>query len=210
MASKVPDAEGPLAPLGRYFAELAAGEASSVVAFRLLREELARHGAPAHLLRAATRAQADERRHARVMRTLARRFGGHPRPPRIALCRAPELKEMLAENVAEACVRETLGALTALWQSRRARDPGIRRAMMGIARDETRHALLGWRVADWGDRLIDKGGRAAVDAAKRAAIETLRREVAARPAPCMQALAGVPSGSEALALVSVAETSLWS
>ena len=73
-----------LSALGDWFAAAAHLEAASVHAFRRLHDELAAHGAPARLLRAARRAQRDEVRHARLTARMARRFGGHPVPPRVA------------------------------------------------------------------------------------------------------------------------------
>jgi hypothetical protein len=55
-------------------AEAAWLEAASVDAFRVLRLELRAHSAPRRLLRAASRAARDERRHARAAGALARRF----------------------------------------------------------------------------------------------------------------------------------------
>ena len=58
-----------------WLARAAELEAASVDAFRILRDELAAHGAPRRLLRACSRAAADERRHARLATSLARRRG---------------------------------------------------------------------------------------------------------------------------------------
>lgn len=67
--------------LGAWFAEAAHLEAASVVAFRVLAEELAEHGAPDPLIEAATRAARDEARHAAQMTAVARRFGASVTDP---------------------------------------------------------------------------------------------------------------------------------
>jgi hypothetical protein len=61
-----------------------------------------------------------------------------PAPP------ARSLEELAVENAVEGCVRETYGALTAIWQARTAKDPSVAAAVRRIARDETRHAALSW------------------------------------------------------------------
>lgn len=61
--------------LGQWLAAQAHLEAASVPAFLRLARELRTHAAPAALVRAAMAAAGDERRHARVMTTLARRHG---------------------------------------------------------------------------------------------------------------------------------------
>src|SRR5262249_33228761 len=114
-------------PLGGYFAALSHLEAASVHAFGRLRRELAAHRAPARLLAAARRAQRDEVRHAHRMARMARRFGGVPVRPRVAGIPPRALDEIAIENAVEGCVRETFGALLAVFQATRAQDPGIAR-----------------------------------------------------------------------------------
>jgi len=196
-------------PLGDHFAAAARLEAASVHAFRLLHAELATHRAPASLLRAARRAERDEVRHARVTARLARRFGGAPAPARVAKVAARPLDEVALENAVEGCVRETFGALVAGFQAERAADPTIRRAMKGIARDETRHAALSWAVARWASRRLSGGAEARVQAGCRRAIEALRREAGAGVDGEMETRAGLPNADEQRALLSVLEAQLW-
>ena len=61
--------------VGKYFAEAAHLEAASIHAFRILRRELASFQAPRDLLDAAQRAEADEVKHTRMTRKLARARG---------------------------------------------------------------------------------------------------------------------------------------
>ncbi|HRI52598.1 MAG TPA: ferritin-like domain-containing protein, partial [Pseudomonadota bacterium] len=129
-------------PLGRHFASSTRLEAASVTAFRILRSELAAHGGPARLQRLAARSARDEIRHTRSMKRLAARYGTRTLPPSVQRRPIRTLEEIVCENAAEGCVRETLGALVAQWRARRAQDPAIARAMARLARDEARHAAL--------------------------------------------------------------------
>ena len=126
--------------LGDFFAQTSCLEAASVHAFERLALDLRARGAPDGLVRLARSSARDEVRHARVTAKLARRFGAEARPPRGLVSRSMTLEELVRQNAVEGCVRETFGALVALWQSTHAHDAGVRRAMAGIAADEARHA----------------------------------------------------------------------
>jgi hypothetical protein len=196
-------------PLGRHFAESARLEAASVTAFRVLRSELAAHGAPLRLIRAASRAARDEIRHTQMTTRLARRHGAAPLLPAVEKLPIRTLEAIALENAVEGCVRETYGALVAMWQARRARDRGIARAMTRIARDETRHATLSWEVAKWALPHLSQTSREKIDAARRAAIATLRTELLSAPAPELVHDAGMPAVSDALNLLTQLEQRLW-
>jgi hypothetical protein len=187
--------------VGEYFAASAHLEAASVVAFDVLERELQAHGAPARLCRAARRARRDEVRHARVLATLARRFGGLPAAPRVARARARSLEELAIENAAEGCVRETFGALTAMWQARTSESALVRKAMRRIAVDETRHAALAFDVAAWAHERLDGPAKARVERARQEARATLEREVQVEPAPSVVRVAGTPRPAQARALM---------
>ncbi len=196
--------------LGDYFAQIAHLEAASVTAFRVLRDELRAKGAPKKLVRAAARAARDEVRHARSTRALARRFGGTPPP--VDVSRGPErsLEAMALENAVEGCVRETYGALLATRQAEQARDPGVRAAMQGIARDETRHAALSWSVGRWLETRLEPAAKQAVARAKQAAARELREALAKETAPAFAALIGLPSPEEAARMAVEMQRTLWS
>jgi len=149
-----------------WLAEAAHLEAASVHAFSRLRRELANHGAPRTLLRAASRAARDERRHARTMRGLARRRGARAPIVEVMQTSPQTLLALAIENAIEGCVRETWSAFLAQHQAEHARDPLVRAAMKKIARDESRHAALAWS--------IDVHLRARLDGASRARIDELR------------------------------------
>jgi hypothetical protein len=175
----------------RGFAEQARLEAASVHAFARLACELEENGAPRGLIRSARRARRDEIRHARTMSRLA---GIGVPNPRVAPFAKRSLVRVARENAIEGCVRETFGALLATWQAERADDPAVRRAMRTIAKDETRHAALSWRVAAWADRKLDAKQRARVRAARDRAVRELERELD----PEMQGLFATMRGALAL------------
>jgi hypothetical protein len=163
--------------LGAYFARMAYEEASSVHAFRRLREELILHGAPRALVRAAERSVREEEHHARVMARYARAHGAAAIPePRLRDARPRSLEAVARENAVEGCVRETFGALLLRWQAARAPDPSLRRALARIAGDEARHAALSWAIAQWAEGRLDRGARARVQTARARAVAALRRE----------------------------------
>lgn len=201
--------EAAAGPVGTFLATAAHLEAASVTAFRALRSELHAHGAPARLLRAATRAARDEIRHARKTAHLARRYGALAPAPQVVPPGRRSLEALAHENAVEGCVRETFGALVGLYQASAAKDPVIACAMRHIAADEVRHAALAWQVARWAERRLSQTARARVRSARQAAIAALRIEVAAAPSPELVQLAGLPPPAVALQLVDQLAGSLW-
>jgi hypothetical protein len=167
----------PGAITGALLGERAYLEAVSVHAFSRLERELAAHGAPPSMLRAARRARRDEVRHTAMMTRLARRYGHTPRPCEPAP--AWPLRDLFAialENAVEGCVRETYGAVVGLVEARVSRDPDVRRAMRSIAADECRHAELAWEVAAWILPRLTPEQRDAVRRATAEAVAKLERE----------------------------------
>ena len=145
----------------------------------------------------------------RSMKRLAARYGTRTLPPSVQRRPIRTLEEIVCENAAEGCVRETFGALVGLYQAGAARDPFIARAMSGIAADEVRHAALAWQVARWADRRLSPAARARVRAARVSAIATLRSEVESPVASELTTLAGLPPPAVARQLVEKLAESLW-
>ena len=195
--------------LGGWFAAAAHLEAASVHAFDRLHDELARHGAPGRLLRAARRARRDEVRHARLTGRMARRFGGVPVAARVDEVPARALAAVALENAVEGCVRETFGALVASFQAENATDPEVARLMESIARDETRHAALSWAVADWAEARLDAGARAVTAEACLRAVDGLRRDTNAQVPGELMTRAGLPDAAQQRALIGALEEQLW-
>ena len=192
------------ATLGESLAHAAYLEAAAVRAFLDLATQLKALGAPPSLVRRARRASRDEVRHARVMEKLARAHGGPVRPPRTAPTEVTDPFTMALLNAREGCVRETWGAACAVVQAHKATDPGLRRVMKAIARDEITHAALSRDVAAWLEPQLTKTQRAAVNAERRRAIveieADLRSEENADPRADLRGALGLPSKREARTL----------
>jgi hypothetical protein len=156
-----------------YLACMAQLEAASVDAFHALHADLARLGAPRRLLVAVRAAARDEVRHARMVGSMAERFGACPPPVSVAAAPARSVEELAIENAEEGCVKETFGAAVAAAQARRARDPEVRKMMRAIARDELGHAALAWRIAAWLDVRLDANARQRVREARVRALRAL-------------------------------------
>lgn len=201
-------AEGDAA-VGEYLARTAELEAAAVAAFEILGRELTAHGAPIELTHDTVRAAHDEVRHAHVTAELAHRYGAIPKAPRVKPQAVRELFDVALENAVEGCVRETYGALVALWQAKTARDPVVARAMRDIARDEIRHATLSWSVARWAHQRLPEKPRKRLRQAQREAIETLRAEVTQATAPGLTTLLGLPTPAQAQVMIEQLEASLW-
>jgi hypothetical protein len=179
---------------GALFAALATAEAGSVLSFRRLRHELAAHGAPRRLLRAASRAARDEARHARVMGSFARRAGAPPSQPALDPGPVRPLVDVALENAIEGCVLETHAALVMNWQAMHAETSELRGALRRIARDEERHAVLAWAVAAWLEPRLSADERARVRFATRCVARRLRERPAGPGAPPPRAVAMVVTG----------------
>src|SRR5438477_267768 len=112
-------------------------------------------------------------------------------PVEIEVFRVRPMAEMVAENAAEGCARETYGALAAAWMASAAADADIRNTFASIARDELRHAELSWDIAAWGGlpaSIYENG------------LESLRIGISARPPSEISRLAGVPAPEDAYRL----------
>jgi hypothetical protein len=187
--------------IGSYFARMAHLEAASVPAFGRMRGELESLGAPRSLLARVDRAVRDERRHARVIDRVARRFGARVQPPRVRRFRERSVEAMARENAIEGCVRETFGALVAVWQAEHATDGDVKRTMARIAVDETEHAALSWAVARFFEAKLSPRNRKGIERARSRAIAQLHAELSNDPHPDVVAHAGLPRASDALRLL---------
>ena len=159
--------------LGARLARMAHLEAASVPAFAQLAAELQAHGAPARLVAGARRARADEERHAEVVGAIARSCGARLLPVDVEPAPLRPLAAIAADNAAEGCVRETMGAVLVAEQARCAPDRAIGEALARIAADERRHANLSWAIDAWALPRLSPAERAGVERARRAAIAEL-------------------------------------
>lgn len=137
-----------------YWTEIGRAEHGSVASFSRFNLELMALGAPSDLLAASTRAIADEIRHARVSFGIAAVFAGEPVGPGAlsidgALARSSDAHEVLVAAILEGCINETICAAQARAAAEGASDPGLRRLLLEVAEDETRHAELSWAFVRW-------------------------------------------------------------
>ena len=185
------------------FGEMAHLETAAIPAFEELAEELALHGAPRSMQRAARRGMADERRHARAVSGLARRYGGVV-PDVVRTERTPRtLFEMAADNAFEGCVREAYGALEAAHQAVHAADPVVRGVFESIAREEAQHALLSFELDAWArTRLSAREGRALTELRREGAAR-LGAELHSERGREVRVLAGMPSATRANDLIAL-------
>jgi hypothetical protein len=184
--------------VGAYLAECASLEAAAVIAFELLASELKQHGAPALLVERCQAAAEDERRHTQLMLEAARRYGVEPPLPAPHTRPLPSLLELARENIVEGCVRETWGALSALWQARTAQDPELAALYGSIAPDELSHAELSWDIHAWLAPRVGQAGRLQ-QLAELARAELLAAQADASPA--VAHLAGAPGRGLACELI---------
>ena len=181
---------------GAQLAAMAELEAASVPAFERLARELATWDAPAELVRRAWLAMRDEVRHARVMTTLANRYGHVPRAIAVPPLPCRSLEAIAHENAIEGCVREAYGALVATYQAERA-CAELAPAFRAIAVDERRHAELAEDVHAWVLPRLDAASRDAIERARSLATAELRASLTTSRA-CSEL--GLPSAPHAVAL----------
>ncbi|MBX2804296.1 MAG: ferritin-like domain-containing protein [Myxococcales bacterium] len=196
--------------LGMHFAEICRLEAASVVAFRRLAEELARHGAPVALQQAAERSARDEARHAVLTARLARRHGADPVAPVVDDVDDRPLVQLAIHNAVEGCVGEAFGAVQAAHAAEHATDPEIARTMRSIARDEAEHAALSFAIADWIRPRLDEAERHQLDQALTEAVARLRRSRAVPLAQEDRQRAGLPDEAERGRWLDQLDSALWS
>jgi hypothetical protein len=107
---------------------------------------------------------------------------------------------MALENVAEGCVRETWGALSARYQSHTAESFADRLIWGEVADDEARHAELSWDLHRWLMSRLSPAEQREVEESQRQAWDELVLELDAEPDREVSRVAGVPSRSTALEL----------
>lgn len=152
-------------------------EHASIASFSRLALALLATSADADLVRAAHEAALDEVRHAKLSLSLGAAYRGEPVAPRAlpiseALPLGMDLVELAVSSVVEGAVGETLAAVLAAEQAAIAEDPAVRRVLLGIADDESRHAELAFRVIAFA---IAAGGESVREAVTRAFAEASTR-----------------------------------
>jgi hypothetical protein len=195
--------------VGAFLAHHAMLEAASVLAFERLRDELRAHGAPDSLLDALAIAADEERDHAERVGRAALARGATPPPVQLDAVAPRSLLAIARENAAEGCVRETLGALTAQWQSIHADDRDLAELYARLADDELRHAKLSWRLDAWFAGVLTDAQRGEVAAAKREAVRGLYAGLEHPMEDALVRAAGLPDAAAIRAMLDGLSTELW-
>lgn len=146
-----------------------AGEHASVAAFARLSLQLMALGAPTSLLHDVHQAALEEVKHAEQCWELARLFGGAELAPgAFPFETSPNtsitLAELAAAAVREGCLAETLGAHVLSVAAEHAPEPAVRAALIAMAAEEARHAVLSFRIVAWALRSGDASVHASVRA----------------------------------------------
>ena len=141
---------------GWAWAQAAQEECASVPAFLHLAAELLAHDAPDALVERCLAAAEDEMVHARLAAELASRLlASHVDPtypdvaPRPPLAGRAGLVRLATESWLDGCLGEGLAAARAARAAQLDGDSRAQSAQRAIARDEARHAELGWSLLKW-------------------------------------------------------------
>ena len=135
--------------VGQWFVNMAYLEEAAVVAFEYLTKELEAYNAPEELIQVAKEAIDEEREHTILTKALAARYDATPLAVEVEPFVLRPLAEIAYDNLAEGCIRETYGALSAVWQTEHAEDEAVRAVTHRIVHEESRHAALSWDIHRW-------------------------------------------------------------
>lgn len=188
--------------IGNMFAQNAAYEAASVVAFTHLKSELEYYGAPQSILDKLQEAANDEHRHAEQVGDLAKKFGAVADGFELEASPIRSLEEIALDNLVEGCVGETWGALIGLYQAENAQDETIRNTMQAVALDEVGHAALSWEIHEWLVAQLDEAGRQKVKLAAGQALVQLKARAEKSSREAYELYAGLPTSSASRQLIS--------
>ena len=151
--------------LAQLWARSGQSEHASVAAFAKLILDLMAFGAPSHLIESAQQAMSDEIRHAKQCFSLMRPLRTNKCKPgpleHLQQIAPPNLDRLLRGLILDGCVNETVAASLASHEGEAARFPEVRQILVGIARDEQRHAALSWQIVRW---LLDEHPELRLDA----------------------------------------------
>jgi hypothetical protein len=194
--SRVPEHLAELSPsvrarLAEHWALAGLLEHASIAAFARFSLELLALGAPPDLVADATRAMADETRHATACFGMASAYGAKvgPGPLPVGDCLSvPTLESVVKTVLLEGCIGETIAAAEARELARIASDPVVAETLELISSDEARHSALAYRFVRWA---LERGDLALRELVR----ETLARELGkarlAAPAPELDDEAGL-------------------
>lgn len=169
------------ARLASEWTRVALMEHASIAAFARFTLQLMSLGAPPELIERATRAMADETKHAKACFAVASAYAGEPvGPGALAVERSLDemsLVEIVVNTIREGCIGETVAAIEAREAAEHASDPTVRALLQTISEDETRHAELAYEFVKW----ALASGDASVHAAVEREFAAIARESEAAP-----------------------------
>ncbi|CAH0445638.1 tetratricopeptide repeat protein [Ralstonia pseudosolanacearum] len=139
--------------LGKAWEKTGRDEHASIASFARFILELLSLGAPASLVSAATRAMSDEVRHATSAFDAASSFSGRPVGvgplSMVDVCIRERKEDIVRALFAEGCVGETIASEQAKQAAIACDHEGMRKMLLGVARDEAHHAELAWASLEW-------------------------------------------------------------
>lgn len=199
----------PVTTPGQYFAQMAYLEESAVTAFQYLVQELESFGAPETLIAVAREGIQEEVDHADMMKALCLRYGGACIPVVVDPFQPRTLFEFALDNVVEGCVRETYGALAAMYQSEHAEDPAVREVTRRIVFEESRHAMMSWEIVQWLETQLSPKQQEQCRQAMKEAVYSLEMAIAQKASQPWEHRIGVPPKNEALRMFDVLKQTVW-
>ena len=135
-------------------------ETGASLRFAALSQGMHAAGAPGTLVELASRASADEIRHAGHCADILRSRGAEVPPPETRLLffgprDLPPEQRLTYEVVAQSCISETESMATLVTLLDAASDAHLRTVLQELARDEVQHARLGWAYLAWARTRFD-------------------------------------------------------
>jgi len=195
--------------VGQLFAVMNYLEASAVTAFEYLVRELQAYDAPEHLIQIATKGIQEEIEHAQMTEALCERYGFNPYPVEVDSFKLRSLAEVAIDNCKEGCIRETYGALCAIWQAEHAQDQAVREVLYRIESEESHHALMSWDIHAWLWPQLNEEEQQLCQQAMFETIAELEADLHVEPPPALIQIAGLPPAKEALRMFQQLKQSLW-
>jgi hypothetical protein len=161
--------------LGAHWLKIAELEHSSVASFNRFSLQLMHLGAPAHLVLETQKAGYDEVLHAQKAYQIASRFLGKAMGPGpfTALNSTLDFDKQVIINqlIDEACFGETLGVAEVREAIQWTHDEEIRKHLIQVEEDESRHAQLAWSTLSW---LVDQSAQTQNEAEHYVSLEKIR------------------------------------
>jgi hypothetical protein len=163
--------------LAEHWLREALAEHASIATFARLSLELVALGATSGLVAECHRAAADEARHAQLCFAVAAAYGAEPLDPGplgASLSIDLDLVRLATESFVDGSIGEAIAAAIAGARAATTSDEQVRGVLEIIARDEARHAELGWAIVEMclsrGDHRVMAALRLAMFAARLPAI----------------------------------------